>query len=130
MTHRSSIELYRAQIVQHHFLPHTHEAFRIGIIEKSVERFRYRGSEYLAAPGSIILMNPDERHTGQAATAEGWRYQMIYIDTQTVENVIGKKNWGVKQVLSNHPQLADHLSLLLRALWNTRDELDFDSKLF
>ena len=78
--HRAGIELYRAHIVRHAFEPHTHEAFGLGAIESGVERFRYRGSEHLAPPDSLVLMNPDVLHTGRAETDGGWRYRMAYID--------------------------------------------------
>lgn len=60
-------ELYRAHIQHHIFDPHSHEGFGLGVIECGAERFRYRGSQLLAGPGSLVLMNPDELHTGEAA---------------------------------------------------------------
>ncbi len=74
---RPGVELYRAHIVQYAFEPHTHEAYGFGAIECGVERFRYKGSEHLAPPDSIVLMNPDVLHTGRAETAGGWLYKMI-----------------------------------------------------
>lgn len=69
--HRPGVELYRAEIVDHAFAPHAHDAFGIGAVEWGVERFRYRGSEHLAGPGSLVLMDDDELHTGRADTAQG-----------------------------------------------------------
>ncbi|VTN13420.1 AraC-like ligand binding domain [Raoultella terrigena] len=70
------VELYHAHISRYAFEPHTHEAFGIGAIELGAERFRYRGSQYVAAVNSIVTMNPDELHTGEAkpptAGAIGW----------------------------------------------------------
>jgi hypothetical protein len=73
------VELYHAHISRYAFEPHTHEAFGIGVIELGAERFRYRGSQHAAA-NSIVTMNPDELHTGEAETADGWRYRMIYLE--------------------------------------------------
>ena len=64
-------ELYRAHIQHHIFDPHSHEGFGLGVIECGAERFRYRGSQLLAGPGSLVLMNPDELHTGEAACEQG-----------------------------------------------------------
>ena len=69
------VELYHAHISRYAFEPHTHEAFGIGVIEQGAERFRYRGSQHIAAANSIVTMNPDELHTGEAETADGWRYR-------------------------------------------------------
>ncbi|MGE8634065.1 MAG: AraC family ligand binding domain-containing protein, partial [Achromobacter piechaudii] len=76
--HQPGVELYRAHIVRHAFEPHTHEAYGLGAIESGVERFRYRGADHLAPSGSVVLMNPDELHTGRAETEGGWRYRMVY----------------------------------------------------
>ena len=43
----------------------------LGAIEAGVERFRYRGEEHLAPADTLVLMNPDELHTGRAETADG-----------------------------------------------------------
>ena len=66
------VELYHAHIERYVFEPHTHNAFAIGTVDFGAERFRYRGAQHLAAPGSLVLMNPDELHTGEAETAGGW----------------------------------------------------------
>ncbi|MDR8311099.1 AraC family transcriptional regulator, partial [Acinetobacter baumannii] len=78
-------ELYNAHISRYAFEPHTHEAFGIGVIEQGAERFRYRGSQHIAAANSIVTMNPDELHTGEAETADGWRYRMIYLEPDRLE---------------------------------------------
>ena len=70
--HRPGVELYRAHIIRHAFDP-TPDAFGLGAIESGVERFRYRGADHLAPSGSVVLMNPDELHTGRAETEGGWR---------------------------------------------------------
>lgn len=44
-----ALELYHAHISDYAFEPHTHEAFGIGTIETGAERFRYRGTQHLAA---------------------------------------------------------------------------------
>ena len=64
------VELYHAHISCYAFGPHTHEAFGIGAIEAGAERFRYRGTQYVAPVHSVVTMNPDELHTGEAESAE------------------------------------------------------------
>lgn len=49
-------------ISRYAFEPHTHEAFGIGTIKTGAERFRYRGSHYLAPEISESPSNPDEIH--------------------------------------------------------------------
>jgi AraC-like DNA-binding protein len=72
------LELLRATYVTHAFAPHSHEGFAFGVIEAGAERFRYRRGMHLAPAGSIVIINPGEPHTGDAALAGGWRYRMFY----------------------------------------------------
>ncbi len=118
-----SIELYRAHIEKHAFEPHTHEAFGIGTVLQGAERFRYRGSEYVASTGSVVLMNPDELHTGHAETENGWRYQMIYIDPAMLENITGGRSLWFKEVLRHDPSCARTLASLLNQIWHSSDSL-------
>lgn len=128
---RPGIELYRAHIVHHAFEPHTHEAYGFGAIESGVERCRYAGSEHLAPPDSIVLMNPDELHTGRAESDGGWRYRMIYIDPDMLTEITGEEEWWfVSPVVENDRDRARRLSRLLAALWQAQEPLAFDSLLF
>jgi len=127
---RPGVELYRAHIVRHMFEPHTHEAFGLGAIESGVERFRYRGSDHLAPAGSMVLMNPDELHTGRAETDGGWRYRMIYIEPELVERVVGERGWWFAQAVGHDAPRAQRVGTLLDAMWHEREPLAFDSLLF
>lgn len=128
---RQGVELYRAHIVRHAFDPHTHDAYGVGAIEQGVERFRYKGSDHLAPPDSIVLMNPDVLHTGQAETEGGWRYRMIYIEPEVFSDITGESGWWFPgAVVDQDPGRAKRLSKLLGQLWQTQDSLAFDSLLF
>ncbi|QTN23364.1 AraC family transcriptional regulator [Rhizobacter sp. AJA081-3] len=127
--HRPGVELYRAHIVRHAFEPHTHEAFGLGAIESGVERFRYRGEEHLAPADTLVLMNPDELHTGRAETSAGWRYRMVYIDAQVLEQLTGERSWWFADAVGRDTLRARRVSLLLRQLWFAREPLAFDGLL-
>jgi AraC-like DNA-binding protein len=127
--HRAGVELYRAHIVRHAFEPHTHEAFGFGAIESGVERFRYRGADHLAPTDSVVLMNPDELHTGRAETAGGWRYRMAYIDLDVVEAVSGERGWWFADAVRHDAVRARRLTVLLDALWRAGEPLAFDGLL-
>jgi AraC-like DNA-binding protein len=127
-TARPGIELYRAHIVRHAFDPHLHEAFGLGVIDAGVERFRYRGAEHLAAPGTLVLMNPGELHTGRAETEQGWRYRMVYLDEALVEAVTGER-WCFAEATAHDAAGARRLSAQLAALWGAPDALASDGAL-
>ena len=120
--HRPGVELYRAHIVRHAFEPHTHDAFGLGAIESGVERFRYRGAEHLAPADTLVLMNPDELHTGRAETAGGWRYRMLYLDDGVLEQLTGERGWWFAEALDRDAARARRASRLLRQLWHALED--------
>ncbi len=128
---RTGVELYRAHIVRYSFEPHTHEAYAFGAIESGVERIRCNGSDYLATPDSLVLMNPDALHTGQAETEGGWVYRMIYIEPDVLTSLTGESEWWFPDmIIEADKKRAQRLSSLLAALWQTNEPLAFDSLLY
>jgi AraC-like DNA-binding protein len=127
--HRPGVELYRAHIVRHAFEPHTHDAFGLGAIDSGVERFRYRGADHLAPADTLVLMNPDELHTGRAETSAGWRYRMLYLDTAALEQLTGERGWWFADALDHDAPRARRVSRLLRQLWHVHEPLAFDGLL-
>jgi AraC-like DNA-binding protein len=127
--HRPGVELYRAHIVRHAFEPHTHEAFGLGAIESGVERCRYRGTEHLAPADTLVLMNPDELHTGRAETSGGWRYRMLYLDDTVLEQLTGERGWWFAEATDRDATRARRVSRLLRQLWHAHEPLAFDGLL-
>lgn len=127
--HRPGVELYRAHIVRYAFEPHSHDGFGLGAIESGAERFRYNGTEHVAPPDSIVLMNPDTLHTGRAETAEGWRYRMLYIAPDVLAELSGEPGWWFADAVRREPAAARRLGARLAALWRTDDALAFDSLL-
>lgn len=127
--HRAGVELYRAHIVHHAFEPHAHAGFGLGAIDAGVERFRYRGADHLAPAGTLVAMNPDELHTGRAATAGGWRYRMLYVEPAVVEAVSGEHGWWFAGAAMHDPARAARAGALLHALWHADEPLAFDCTL-
>lgn len=74
----NTFESLTATYITHSFARHTHEGFAIGVIVKGAETFYYRGEMHVAPAGSVVCICPDELHTGQAVTTDGWTYRMIY----------------------------------------------------
>lgn len=130
VAHRQGVELYRAEIVHHAFAPHAHDAFGIGAVEWGIERFRYQGSDHLAGPGSVVLMDDDELHTGRADTEQGWRYRMIYLQGEVLAEVGGRPLARFAQATVDDPVQGRQITTLLDALWDKADNpLAFDSLL-
>lgn len=125
----TGVELYHAHISRYAFEPHTHEAFGIGTIDAGAQRFRYRGAVHTAPAQSLILMNPDELHTGESASEAGWQYRMLYLDPERLAVLTGERFWWFTDAVRFDPARAARLSTLLAALWQVQDPLARDSLL-
>ena len=82
-----NLELLRASFVTHTFARHTHEGFAIGVIERGAEAFYYRHNTHAAPSGAVVVINPGEVHTGQAAVRNGWTYRMLYPDAAILQQI-------------------------------------------
>jgi AraC-like DNA-binding protein len=130
MSHRAGLELFRARIVRYAFEPHTHAAYGVGVINAGAERFRYRGSEHLAGAGSLVLMNPDELHTGRAGVEAGWSYRMLYLDVSALAQISGSADvWSFRSAVVDDPHRAQRLDRLLQQLWQGGEALAQDEAL-
>lgn len=76
------VELLHARYRTHSFGRHTHQGIAVGVIEQGVESFFCKGNTHHAVEGEIIVFNPEQAHTGEAANAEGWTFRMFYFDAE------------------------------------------------
>ncbi len=81
------LELLKATYISHTFSRHTHQGYVVGMIERGVEVFYYRGETHAALPGDVVVINPDEVHTGHSGDKHGWTYRMLYPTVQTLKMV-------------------------------------------
>ena len=84
----AGVELLSARYIDHRFAPHVHDGFVIGMIMAGAQRYRYRGAEHLAGSGTLVLINPDELHTGHKGTEDGWLYRAFYPDTAQIVSLL------------------------------------------
>ncbi|MGE7989628.1 AraC family ligand binding domain-containing protein [Pseudomonas sp. NPDC089554] len=82
------VEMLHARYIQQRFAPHVHEGYVFTVIESGAQRFWHRGSEHLAPVGSMVMINPDELHTGATAHEAGWRYRAFYPDHERITGVL------------------------------------------
>jgi AraC-like DNA-binding protein len=72
------LEELHARFIEHRFARHSHEYYVIGVVEAGVQAYSYRGARHVTPAGQIFLVNPDEPHTGEAATRRGYVYRTVY----------------------------------------------------
>jgi len=86
----AGVELLAARYIEHRFVPHVHDGYVIGLIMAGAQRYRYRGAEHLAGTGTLVLINPDELHTGHKGTDDGWLYRAFYPDNEQILSLLGE----------------------------------------
>jgi AraC-like DNA-binding protein len=97
-----SLDLLRAHYIQHRFAPHTHETYAIAIILHGIDSFRRNKQQYTAPAHSIVLINPGEVHTGQAADERGWAYRVFYPSAKLMQRAAS--------LVGNKPQPMPHFA--------------------
>lgn len=73
-----NLRFMKAHFVKHAFKPHVHDYFVLGIIEDGLQSFTHNRDLHYTAPGKIIMINPGEVHTGEAAIQHGFSYRALY----------------------------------------------------
>ncbi|GII02452.1 AraC family transcriptional regulator [Planobispora takensis] len=81
------VDLLKARYVTHRFTRHVHEEYAIGVILSGVEEFDYRGARHRAGAGSVVLVDPEQVHTGHAGVPDGWSYRMLYPSVQVIADI-------------------------------------------
>jgi len=130
----SNLELLRATYITHAFAPHTHDGYAIGVIESGAEQFKYRRSVHVAPRGSIVVINPGEMHTGEAATEQGWTYRMLYPDVSLLQRAASEVAGKQRDIpffpspVVDDPMLATQLLQLHATLESSPFALERDSR--
>lgn len=75
------LDLLHARVVQS-FAPHVHEAFALGACTDGLEVISYRGGLHYSGPGSVVILEPGEPHTGAPAAGPGFVYRVMYPDPE------------------------------------------------
>ena len=71
--------MMRADFTTHSFAPHVHDELVIAVTEAGGSEFRSRGISDHAEPGSVLVFNPGEPHSGNMDGRNRWRYRAFYL---------------------------------------------------
>jgi AraC-like DNA-binding protein len=120
------LECFRAQASKHHYGRHSHREYAIGVIEEGVGGNDYRGGVHYIPAGSIVVMNPDEVHTGFAADEGPLSYRMLYVERKAFAQILpDKADWPYFQTLCIQDSYwAKKLQGLHQILETSRDTLE------
>ena len=120
----AGLQLLQASYRTRSFPRHSHEGYGFGVIEQGALGFYYRGENIVAPAGWINTVNPDEVHTGQAASAQGWAYRMFYCTPEFMREVSDDIYGGSTPLplfragVINDPELADQVRLVHQQLFD------------
>lgn len=104
-----NLELLRATYVTHCFAPHAHEGFAIGVVQRGATTTSYRNAHYDMPAGTIIVINPGEIHTGEAANDQGWTYRMFYPKANLLQRIASELAGQPRDVpFFPSPVITDH----------------------
>ena len=80
-----NVGLLHAYYIEHTYPRHSHDYYVISLIERGNQSFTHKGMKHLTLPGGIILINPGEVHTGEAADKTGFELRSLYPTTSHME---------------------------------------------
>ncbi|WP_108933903.1 AraC family transcriptional regulator [Streptomyces ardesiacus] len=72
------LDLLTARFDRHVYAPHAHDEYTVGVTVGGLEVIAYRGGRIHSGPGSIVVLEPGEVHTGGPAAPEGYSYRALY----------------------------------------------------
>ena len=107
------LALFKADFTTFRYERHAHEEFALGVIEHGAQRFRHKGAAHRAPAASMITVNPDEIHDGRADTGDGYRYRMVYVSPDRLENAF-RELFPQKGGLPAFPSPVTHDAALAR----------------
>ncbi|MFC5744909.1 helix-turn-helix transcriptional regulator [Actinomadura rugatobispora] len=114
------LDLMAARIGRRHYAPHSHEEFAIGVCTGGLEAIRYRGELRYNGPGSVVVVEPGEPHTGGPANEQGFAYRVLYPapsllaelgrgalphfrDAIIADDDLARRMWTVHRALTRRP---------------------------
>lgn len=80
-------DMLTAEYCEQSFAPHWHDAYTVPVIEAGAEAYDYRGAHHVAEAGSVPVINPGEIHTGSRGIEAGWRYRVLYVPIDYIQQL-------------------------------------------
>jgi AraC-like DNA-binding protein len=121
------LDLLHARIAEP-YAPHLHDVFAVGACTRGVEAIRFRGAVHYSGPGSVVILEPGEPHTGGPAGPLGFVYRVMYPATELVSESTARPPRFTEPVVID-PELATGLCLVHAGLTTQVEPLEAESRL-
>jgi AraC-like DNA-binding protein len=125
-----ALDLLTARFDRHTYAPHAHAEYTVGVTVGGLEAIAYRGGRIVSGPGSIVVLEPGEMHTGGPASCEGYAYQALYAAPELLTD--GTRGAGLphfREPVIDDPSLAAALRAAHTDLARCPDPLEAESRL-
>ncbi|MER7401013.1 AraC family transcriptional regulator [Streptomyces sp. NPDC000070] len=123
------LDLLTAQFDRHIYAPHAHHEFTIGVTVGGSEVIAYRGGRIHSCPGSIVVLEPGEMHTGGPADCEGYAYQALYAEPSLLTDGTLGGTPHFRDPVLHDPELATALRAAHTDISACPDPLEAESRL-
>ncbi|MGA3093255.1 MAG: AraC family transcriptional regulator [Terriglobales bacterium] len=112
------VECFRSVNTVHHYPRHSHEFYSIGVIEDGIGGNVCRGMDHQIPVGSMVVIHPDEVHTGYAAGDHPLTYRMLRVETGVFARYAGARGSHphFRSTVIRNPAIANQLALSHREL--------------
>ena len=88
------VEAIHARFSGHAYDLHRHDEWLVGVTDRGLQNFYCRGRRRRSPPGRVILIEPGEMHDGQAGTADGFAYRMLYLPQSWLRTELPRPSAG------------------------------------
>ncbi|SEC90594.1 transcriptional regulator, AraC family [Streptomyces sp. 2231.1] len=124
------LDLLTASFRQHVYAPHAHEEYTVGVCVGGSEVIDYRGGHIRTGPGTIVVLDPGEMHTGGPGNStDGYAYRALYAEPSLLADGTLCGLPYFREPLLDDPELAAALRLAHTELSACPDPLEAESRL-
>ncbi|MBQ1089187.1 AraC family transcriptional regulator [Streptomyces sp. B93] len=121
------VEVFHARFTEYAYPMHVHDAWTLLIVDDGAVRYDLDRHEHGTPHDTVTLLPPHIPHNGSAATADGFRKRVLYLDASRLgEDLIGP---AVDSPDLRDPLLRRRVGQLHGALARAGDELEAESRL-
>lgn len=115
----TGLEAVAARFHSHAYDMHFHDEWLVGVTHAGVQDFFCRGQRRQSTPGRVILIEPGERHDGQAVKADGFIYNMLYMPQSLIRDAMGGNDAhiGFRETLADDQQLFQAIARACEAIF-------------
>ncbi|WP_282082968.1 AraC family transcriptional regulator [Streptomyces tendae] len=125
------LDLLTACFDRHVYAPHAHDEYTVGVTVGGLEVIAYRGGHIRSGPGSIVVLEPGEVHTGGPAAPVGYSYRALYaapnLLTDGTRTAVALPHF--REPVIDDPELAAALRAAHTDLARCPDPLEAESRL-